>query len=144
MRIVICDLDGTLALTEHRQHYVTGEKKDWDSFFKACVDDQPNFPIIELVNDLYGLGYRVEIVSGRSDLVLHETLDWLAKFKVSFHGLTMREKGNHEPDSDFKLKILRDNFDKDSIFLVLDDRQSVVDMWRSEGLTCLQVAPGDF
>jgi hypothetical protein len=26
----------------------------------------------------------------------------------------------------------------------VDDRQKVVDMWRAEGLTCFQVAPGDF
>jgi hypothetical protein len=27
---------------------------------------------------------------------------------------------------------------------VLDDRDQVVTMWRGLGLTCLQVAPGDF
>jgi hypothetical protein len=26
----------------------------------------------------------------------------------------------------------------------VDDRQRVVDMWRSNGLTCLQVAEGNF
>lgn len=35
---VIFDLDGTLALNEHRQHFVQREvgKKDWRSFFAAC------------------------------------------------------------------------------------------------------------
>lgn len=28
--------------------------------------------------------------------------------------------------------------------VVLDDRSSVVEMWREEKLTCLQVAKGDF
>jgi hypothetical protein len=27
---------------------------------------------------------------------------------------------------------------------ILDDRQQVVDEWRRMGLTCFQVAPGDF
>lgn len=27
---------------------------------------------------------------------------------------------------------------------IYDDRQKVVDMWRSKGLTCFQVAPGNF
>ncbi len=31
-----------------------------------------------------------------------------------------------------------------SVQFVMDDRQRVVDMWRSKGLKCLQVAPGDF
>ena len=31
-----------------------------------------------------------------------------------------------------------------ALFCVADDRQKVVDMWREIGLTCFQVAPGDF
>jgi hypothetical protein len=31
-----------------------------------------------------------------------------------------------------------------NVFFVLDDRNQVVDFWRSKGLTCFQVAPGDF
>ena len=34
--------------------------------------------------------------------------------------------------------------DKNDIFAVFDDRQQVVDMWRANGLTCFQVAEGDF
>jgi hypothetical protein len=34
--------------------------------------------------------------------------------------------------------------DKDDVFMTVDDRQKVVDMWRDLGLTCFQVAPGDF
>ena len=40
------------------------------------------------------------------------------------------------------LKEMRDDgFDP---WLVVDDRSSVVDAWRGEGLVCLQCAPGDF
>ena len=35
-------------------------------------------------------------------------------------------------------------FDINDIFMVVDDRQKVVDMWRDLGLTVFQVAPGDF
>ena len=41
-------------------------------------------------------------------------------------------------------KLFENNFDYKDIWFVLEDRQCVVDMWRGEGLTCLQVAPGDF
>ena len=38
-----------------------------------------------------------------------------------------------------------DNMDwKDNVECVFDDRQKVVDMWREIGLTCMQVAPGNF
>lgn len=34
--------------------------------------------------------------------------------------------------------------DEYRVLVVLDDRKQVVDMWRSLGLTCLQVAEGNF
>jgi len=35
-------------------------------------------------------------------------------------------------------------FNSSTPVLIFDDRQSVVDMWRDRGLTCCQVAKGDF
>jgi Straboviridae polynucleotide kinase len=35
-------------------------------------------------------------------------------------------------------------YDLAQILCVFDDRQKVVDMWRSLGQACFQVAPGDF
>ena len=64
--------------------------------------------------------------------------------------LLMRPDDDYRPDAELK----SDLFDKlvemhrgyfatqDTI--IFDDRQSVVDMWRSRGLTCFQVAEGDF
>ena len=37
-----------------------------------------------------------------------------------------------------------DGIGVDNVAMVFDDRQQVVDMWRSNGLTCFQVADGDF
>ena len=47
-------------------------------------------------------------------------------------------------DSDLKQHWLDDLQIKDDVFAVFDDRQQVVDMWRANGLTCFQVADGDF
>mgnify|MGYP004095851775 CR=1 FL=1 len=33
-KIVICDIDGTTANNDHRQHFLEG-KKDWDGFFSS-------------------------------------------------------------------------------------------------------------
>jgi hypothetical protein len=52
------------------------------------------------------------------------------------------------PDDDLKKKWFNDLFPTqkhiDDIVCVFDDRQKVVNMWRDMGLTCMQVAPGDF
>ena len=48
------------------------------------------------------------------------------------------------PDEILK-KVMLDTFvDINDVFLVVDDRQKVVDMWRDLGLNTFQVAPGDF
>ena len=48
------------------------------------------------------------------------------------------------PDEILKKKMLDTFVDKNDVLMTVDDRQKVVNMWRAEGLTCLQVAPGDF
>jgi hypothetical protein len=56
----------------------------------------------------------------------------------------MRTKHYHyTKDSDLKQMWL-DGIGVDNVAMVFDDRQQVVDMWRSNGLTCFQVADGDF
>ena len=51
---------------------------------------------------------------------------------------------NFIPDEILKKDMLDNHVDIDDVFLVVDDRNKVVDMWRSLGLTVFQVAPGDF
>jgi hypothetical protein len=48
------------------------------------------------------------------------------------------------PDDILKKKMLDTFVDINDVFLVVDDRQKVVDMWRSLDLTVLQAAEGDF
>ena len=62
--------------------------------------------------------------------------------------LIMRpDERRHDPDHQIKQEMLDDilkTVDKSNILYAVDDRQRVVDMWRSNGLTCLQVAEGNF
>jgi hypothetical protein len=57
----------------------------------------------------------------------------------------MRPAGDMRKDAIVKRELfdrhVRDRYD---VTCILDDRSQVVDMWRSLGLTCLQVAPGEF
>lgn len=105
--LYIFDLDGTLALIEHRRHFVERPslkcydcgganrsncvqcsdldarwKADWRSFFAACADDAPNVPVIKTFRTLKEAGAEVWIWSGRSDEVRAETEMWLRKYKL--------------------------------------------------------------
>ena len=54
-------------------------------------------------------------------------------------------KINHFTPDDILKKDMLDKFaDINDVFLVVDDRNKVVDMWRSLGLTVFQVADGNF
>ncbi len=52
-KIVIFDIDGTLADNSHRQHFLEGGKKDWKGFFDAMVDDQPNINVLRLFDAIF-------------------------------------------------------------------------------------------
>lgn len=142
--IVIFDLDGTLALIEHRRHFVEGPVKDWPAFFAACVDDEPNLPVIAMLQTLRFAGYRIAIWSGRSDEVQAQTLAWL-ETHIGLRNITlrMRPAGDHQPDEKLKASWLA-KVDKESILAVFEDRDRMVKMWRDNGIACFQVAPGDF
>jgi hypothetical protein len=141
-KAVIFDLDGTLALIDHRRHFVEGAKKNWRAFFAACAGDVPNLPVVEVARAL-NLHFQTVIFSGRSDEVLAETLDWLKRHDVPCDYLVMRRAGDFTPDDELKRGWLG-HFDRGQIVCVFDDRAKVVRMWREEGVACFQVAPGEF
>lgn len=136
----VFDLDGTLADCTHRRPLA--DSGDWDGFFDACVDDEPIVPVIEHLSALARAGHRIEIWSGRSDRVRDKTRWWLNEWGINPAFLTcMRTAGDKRPDDEVKREFLRMTDMPDIIF---DDRDRVVAMWRAEGLTCFQVASGDF
>ncbi|WP_233963512.1 phosphatase domain-containing protein [Pectobacterium versatile] len=148
-KVVIVDLDGTLALNKHRSHFIDksdGRKADWISYFEACDRDLPNMPVIESVNALERQGYKIHIFSARGDLVKEKTVDWLSRHGVMYDELTMREMDTFTADEKLKRFWLLDFYPnyKEDILCVFDDRDKVVKMWRELGLTCFQVAEGSF
>ena len=154
-KIVIFDLDGTLALIDKRRalSQKMNGKMDWDIFFDPTnIDlDQPNTPVIKMAQMLKSQGFMIVIFSGRSKATKNATTQWLDRHDVPFDVLKMRPAdrsiGGHfhfMKDSDLKQHWLDDLQIKDDIFAVFDDRNQVVDMWRSNGLQVFQVAEGDF
>lgn len=142
--IVIFDIDGTLADISHRQHMVRGKRKDWRGFFAACVDDAPHEAVIAILRALCDR-FRIYLVSGRSDEVRQETVDWLALNHVPWHELIMRRQGDHTPDNILKIGWVKGGrIPQDRILCVFDDRDKVVRAWRDAGIPCFQVAEGNF
>lgn len=127
---IICDLDGTLCLLNGRNPYDAS----------TCDMDGLNVVVAELL-----VGRNVILVSGREDKYRDKTELFLKNNDIQYKALYMRKSGDMRKDSIVKREIFDNNIrGKWNIDFVLDDRNQVVEMWRSIGLTCLQVAEGDF
>ena len=147
--LYIFDLDGTLALIEHRRHFVSNGNSDWRGFFAACVDDEPFTAVLETLLNLAATGAEVWIWSGRSDEVREQTEAWLYANQVPasiIPSLRMRSAGDHQPDEKLKAAWLASLSpeDRGRIVAIFEDRDRMVKLWRDNGIACFQVAPGDF
>jgi len=130
---IICDLDGTLCLF--------GDNNPYNRDF---TKDEPNLKVLQLLQR-HSHTHEIIFVSGRLGDFYGQTKEWLTKYGLGDKMLLMRDVKDLRNDAQVKFEIYRDNiYGKFNVDFVLDDRNRVVQMWRNQGLTCLQVAEGDF
>jgi len=146
---VIFDLDGTLALIDKRRALATKPdgKINWKTFFapENIQLDEPNQPVIEAFKAMRAAGFEVGIFSGRDSISRQETMDWLQQHGIKWDFLRMRSQGDFTPDDKLKQSWLDDFLlEGREILCTFDDRDKVVKMWRANGITCMQVAEGNF
>ena len=148
---VLFDLDGTLALCDHRRHHVEGDVKNWEAFFAECDKDTVNEPIARLFRFYRDSPeHRVWILSGRSGTPETEmkTREWLTGKLTKTTGslrFQMRAHGDHRPDVEVKLDMIKQHgLTPENTEIVFDDRNCMVNAWRLWGFQCCQVAEGDF
>ena len=146
---VVVDIDGTIAKVGDRLKYLQQEKKDWDSFYDHCDEDEPIKDIIGIIK-LFLAVPRNKIIfcTGRRTSVREKTIDWLRKqgLVLGFdYELLMRPDGDHRHDTEVKPELLRQsNVNPDNVICIFEDRDSMVAKWRELGYRCLQVADGKF
>ena len=131
---IMCDIDGTLA------HMIDRSPYDW-----GRVDtDEVDLTIKNLL-DVLKDKYFIILVSGRDEVCREKTEKWLRGNDITYGMLLMRPEGDIRKDSIIKRELFETHIRPYyNVELVLDDRNQVVEMWRSLGLKCLQVAEGDF
>lgn len=155
----IFDIDGTLADCSQRLHFILPNKEDltgdidldkvapdWESFYKDCVNDEPIMPVIGLAKALKATRQELIFITGRPEKYRAETTEWLCKWLgTDSVFLEMRKDGDHRPDYIVKKELYHEfvahHFVINGVF---EDRKQCVDMWRSLGLTCYQVADGNY
>jgi predicted kinase len=131
---ILCDIDGTLAHMKDRSPY------DW-----GRVDTDKVDPTIKNLLNAIESKYVIILTSGRDEVCREKTEKWLRKNDIPYGMLLMRPEGDIRKDSIIKREIFETHIRPYyNVEFVLDDRNQVVEMWRSLGLKCLQVAEGDF
>lgn len=164
MKVIVFDIDGTVANIEHRRVHIQNGRRNWPAFNREMVNDTPHEDIMWLLavlaqqNDV-----KIVSASGRGEEDRRKTENWLnanglyeenseqvpedsSLIQVLYQKLYMRPARDSRKDSIIKREIL-DQIVVDfgcKPFMVFDDRNQVVDMWRENGIRCLQVAPGAF
>lgn len=135
-KAIICDLDGTLALMQHRNPFDAS----------GCDNDDLNEPVANTLKIFAKEGYQILLVSGREDRFREPTIAFLEKYSVPYHQLWMRQSKDFRKDSVIKKEIFDAEIrDKYFVEFVLDDRDQVVELWRKElKLPCFQVNYGSF
>lgn len=150
-RHIIFDVDGTIADVQHRRKFVDGSQyKDWPSFKAATVNDTPIQWVCEAAKQHVKDQDVVIFVSARNtsekDITVKQIQEWIG---IQDPILFLRPDGDFRPDHEFKQDVL--GHIQEAIGgnpdLVYDDRNVVVDMWRSHGIEVNQVVDrisGDF
>ena len=147
-KAIIFDIDGTVATRgdgpEARGPY------DWD----RVGEDLPNENVMFVARMLgFAAGtvgpehLQILFFSGRDGCCRMQTQVWLDYHFGYPYKLYMRPDGDNGPDHELKKDLLDAVSQAFNIVAVFDDRNQVVDMWRSEKVTCMQVcsrADGDF
>lgn len=129
---VLFDIDGTLTDPSHRLHYLEDPNKNWVNFLDACGEDTPRIPVIKWTQELKKSGYTIILASGRNASYSDVTDAWLAEHEVAYDYLFMRRDGDYRHDTVVKEEILK--LLPTNIEFVVDDRPTVIAMWRKNGL----------
>jgi len=169
-KIVIWDVDGTMADCLHRKTYLnvcrncneTEEfhegnavneceafvpgKKNHKVFYSKVSADYPIQIVIDWNRACHEAGYYNIVVSGRpTDLAGNATEAWLNLYGAKYKHMFMRAAGDFTNDTRVKQEILDRILQwvpKEQILFAVDDRPRVIRMWKDNGIKCYDVGEG--
>ncbi|WP_351227264.1 HAD family acid phosphatase [Streptomyces sp. NPDC002133] len=124
--LAVFDLDGTVAETGHRQHYLERKPRDWDGFFAAAPDDAPLADGVRLVAEAAD-ECEVMYLTGRPERCRVATVKWLEQHGLPTGRIWMRRNDDRRPARTTKLEILRRLSRTREIRMLVDDDELVCD-----------------
>lgn len=136
-QVILCDIDGTVALRNGRSPY------DYSKVKEDTFDPRMNLLLSSLAEK-----FTIIFLSGRqgTEQCRKDTEEWLkGNLGLSEVNLIMRKECDFRPDDVVKDELFKEHIEgKYNVVCVFDDRDRVVKMWRDKGILCNQVYYGDF
>ena len=117
------------------------------AYYEASKHDEPNWPMVSLMNALIKSGADVWVWSERPSTLMNETLAWLQRFFEADEDemqLFMRRDDDQRPEYQMKTDWLNSmsEYDRRRLVAVFDDGLNSVAMFRALDVPCLQSVPG--
>ena len=131
--IILCDIDGTIANNDHRQHFLEG-KKDWEGFFSELVNDLPIQIIIDKVIQEQANGKELVFLTGRPERYREKTESWIKKYFNCKYRLLMRKDTDKRNKIISKQEVLfENNISAENISIVFENDENLINYWTEKG-----------
>ena len=132
-----------------------GHFKNSVYYFSGRSEKLREITVVQILHATFGEEYSLDKIF---KLIKNEATDldenyklWTRFYRQTSNQLFLRADKDYREDSIVKSEMLDkliktemvNGVNEDNL-IIFDDRQSVVDMWRERGVTCFQVAKGDF
>jgi phosphoglycolate phosphatase-like HAD superfamily hydrolase len=142
MKLVIWDIDGTLADVEHRVGFVRNHPKNWAAFEAGIPHDgvlsQTAFLYRQMVQNP---NITILLLTGRNESSRAITEKWLTENDLNGYDRLFMKSKSHMKDTDQKEAVL------DAVIAefghapcaVFEDRARVVSMWKRRGVFVFNV-----
>lgn len=131
---VIADMDSTLCVNLTKRPFYT------DDWAEKCIYDTPLAGPISILRAQKMTGTcNVIIVTGRRNEGRDQTKEWLKTYNVPYDSLFMRGENDYTKGDVFKETILKQFIlPKYNVLFALEDDNKCVQMYRRNGIICLQ------
>ncbi|WP_030734641.1 nucleotidase [Streptomyces griseus] len=140
--LAVFDLDGTLADTAHRQHFLEGPRRDWAGFFAAAPDDPPLAQGVRMVL-ASAEECRIVYLTGRPERCRRDTVRWLDRQGLPQGELLMRHNDDRRPARRTKLDVLKRLGRSRLVRVLVDDDELVCDAAEVAGFTVVRARWAD-
>jgi 5'(3')-deoxyribonucleotidase len=139
--IILVDIDHSIADAFWRDPMIG--VASWDLYHAESINDPPAHDMVYFIRTLISATcFEFYGLTARPEKFRNLTTQWLLKNNIGFDDLLMRPNDDFRPAGEVKLSLCESCFGvdwKDKVLMMIDDNDKVIEAFKGEGITCLQV-----